>query len=337
MPAAAILNSTNVRNTLALAWSRMHLTVASVLAPSKAVETAARLFATPPRFAHTAREQELLATGTRFDIEMNWAPDQGRKGAASGGTASSASGVTTLAAWRFGAANRPAIVASHGWGGRGAQFRAFVPALLDAGYQVILFDHVGHGLSGGRESSLIHFMRGIGAVVSRVEAQGATVVALIGHSLGAAAAGAWLNASKRGMRTVLIAPPTSIERHSGWFARRLGLPESIRRQMQQQFERRLGHRWDEFELPQSVRNVRARALVVHDAGDREVAPASGLSLARAWPGARFLRTEGLGHRAILRDPDVVSDAVDFIADRVVFSPPPKRGEASAYFEPAPIA
>ena len=349
MPATATFNSTNVRNSIALAWSRMHLGVASVLAPSKAVETAARLFATPPRHAHTAREQELLATGTRFDIAF-WAPDQSGTSAASGVTPrtnSAASGVTpransaasgvTLAAWRFGAATRPAIVASHGWGGRGAQFRAFVPALLEAGYQVILFDHVGHGFSSGGESSLIHFMRGIDAVVSRVESQGANVVALIGHSLGAAAAGAWLNANKREMRTVLIAPPISIERYSGWFARKLGLPESVRSQMQQRFERRLGHRWDEFELPQSVRNVRAKALVVHDAGDREVTPASGLSLARAWPGARFLRTEGLGHRAILRDPQVATDVVDFIANRVVFSPPPTRGEASAYVEPAPSA
>jgi pimeloyl-ACP methyl ester carboxylesterase len=312
MPAAVALNSTNVRNTVALAWRRMHLGVASVLAPSRAVETAARLFATPPRHAHTAREQELLATGARFDVDG-------------------------LAAWRFGAAKRPAIVASHGWGGRGAQFRAFVPALLDAGYQVILFDHIGHGFSTGRESSLVHFMRGIDTIVARVEAQGASVVALVGHSLGAAAAGAWLNANGREMRAVLVAPPTSIERYSGWFARKLGLPEGVRRQMQQRIERALGHRWDEFELPQSVRHVRAQALVVHDAGDREVSPSSGLALARAWPGAKFLRTEGLGHRAILRDPDVVADAVDFNAGRVVFAPPPRRGEASPYLEPAPIA
>jgi pimeloyl-ACP methyl ester carboxylesterase len=335
MPATVALNSTNVRNSIALAWSRMHLGVASVLAPSRAVETAARLFATPPRHAHTAREQELLATGTAFEVSADWTPDQSRT-AASGVTNSNASGVT-LKAWRFGATTRPAIVMSHGWGGRGAQFRAFVPALLDAGYQVIVFDHIGHGFSSGRESSLVHFMRGIDAVVRRVESQGAPVVALIGHSLGAAAAGAWLNANGREMRAVLVAPPTSIERYSGWFARKLGLPESVRREMQQRIERALGHRWEEFEPPQSVRNVRAKALVVHDAGDREVAPASGLALARAWPGAKFLRTEGLGHRAILRDPEVVADVLDFITDRVVFAPPPKRGEASAYFEPAPIA
>lgn len=300
MPAAASLNSTNVRNSVSFAFNRLHLTVAAVLAPQRAIESAARLFATPPRFAHTAREQELLATGRPFEVV---APDG------------------PLAAWRFGNEERPAVVVSHGWGGRGAQFRAFVPRLLEAGYQVIVFDHVGHGLSQGTESSLIHFMRDIGAVVSRVEAKGATVAALIGHSLGAAAAGAWLNTTRRAMRAVLIAPPTSIERYSGWFARKLGLPEKLRRQMQQRFERRLGHRWDEFELPHSVSQVRAKALIVHDAGDREVAPSSGLALARAWPDGRFLRTEGLGHRAILRDPQVVEDAIDFIADRVVFARP----------------
>src|SRR5258707_4429115 len=123
MSAAASMNSTNVRNSIALVWHRLHLRVASVLAPRRAVETAARLFATPPRFAHTPRERELLATGERFDVI---APD------------------ARLAAWRFGNAGRPAIVASHGSGGRGAPFRALHPAVLAAGDQVIDIDHAGH-------------------------------------------------------------------------------------------------------------------------------------------------------------------------------------------------
>jgi hypothetical protein len=38
----------------------------------------------------------------------------------------------------------------------------------------------------------------------------------------------------------------------------------------------------------------------------------GEALARAWHGAQFLRTHGLGHRRVLRDPDVITQAVRFI-------------------------
>jgi pimeloyl-ACP methyl ester carboxylesterase len=291
------------------------LAVASVLAPEKAVDTATRLFSTPPRYAHTPGELEMLAHGQRFDVRI---------------------GFVTLAAWRFGSGDRPAVVVSHGWGGRGAQLRSFVEPLVDAGYQVVLFDHAGHGLSGGGEATLVDFVKALDAVVDAVEAGGTKVVAMIGHSLGSAAVAAWLNANARELRAVLIAPPTSVVRYSGFFARRLGLREPLRRAMQDRIERRYGRRWQEFELPQSVANVRAAALIVHDAEDRFVDIASGLALARAWRGARFVRTEGLGHRAVLRDPAVIRDAVDFITDRVVFPPAPARGEHSAFRAPAPI-
>jgi pimeloyl-ACP methyl ester carboxylesterase len=300
---------------MALLATRAQIALASAFAPERAVAIAARIFTTPPRFAHTEAEKALLATGVRFDVA---APD-GR-----------------IAAWRFGEAHRDAVLLSHGWGGRGAQLRSFVPALVAAGYQVVLFDHIGHGLSESRQTTLMHFVRGLDAVARHLESEGVQVVGAIGHSLGAAAITAWLNDSGRNLRAVLIAPPTSLERWARFFARRLGLAERLRDALQGEFERRLGRRWNDFELPQAVANIRAPALVIHDADDDDVTVASGLALARAWRGAGFVRTRGLGHRAILRDPGVVADAVDFIARRVVFAPPPAAGERSAFRAPAPV-
>jgi pimeloyl-ACP methyl ester carboxylesterase len=315
------INSTNVRNynpiaaALRLAWQRLDLAIASALAPDKAVETAVRLFSTPPRHGHTAPELALLASGERFDVRI---------------------GFDTLAAWRFGSAQQPTVILSHGWGGRGAQLRGFVKPLVEAGYQVVLFDHVAHGKSAGAEATLVHFIQGLDAVVGHVEATGARVAGVVGHSLGAAAAGAWLNATGRALRAVLVAPPTSVERYSGFFARRLRLREPVRRAMQERIERRSGQRWSQFELPHSVANVKAQALIVHDVDDHDVAFASGLALARAWPDARLVRTSGLGHRAVLRDDSVIRDAVEFLGDRVVFPPPPARGEKSAFSAPSPL-
>ena len=55
------------------------------------------------------------------------------------------------------------------------------------------------------------------------------------------------------------------------------------------------------------------ALVVHDRGDREVPFEHGETLARSWPGARLMVTEGLGHRRILRDPEVVRAVVEAVS------------------------
>lgn len=315
MLATLTRNSTNVRNAVALAKARMHFAIASALAPERAVETAARLFTTPPRFPHTAAELELLATGTRFEVR---------------------DGELSLMAWRFGRADRPVVLLSHGWGGRGAQFRAFVAPLVAAGYQVVLFDHVGHGHSGGVASSIVHFVRGIEAVARHVEHRGMPIAGVVGHSLGAAALGAWLNGNGREIRAVLVAAPISLQRYSRFFARRLGVSERVRGAMQERFERMLGRPWSDFELPDSVARVKAPALVIHDRVDGDIPVASGMALARAWPGARFVATRGLGHRRILRDETVARDVADFIADRVVFPRPPESAGARAFSAPAPI-
>jgi hypothetical protein len=73
----------------------------------------------------------------------------------------------------------------------------------------------------------------------------------------------------------------------------------------------------------AIDRVRAAALVI----DGE----SGLELARAWPDGRFSRLEAPDPR----NPAVVEDAVDFIARRVVFAPPPAPG-AATFGAPAPM-
>ena len=314
MAALPSSNSTNVRYLIQGLAARWQLRWSALWAPAAAADQAARLFMTPPRIPHTARELELLAMGTRFEVRE---------------------GDLSLMAWRFGRSDRPAVLLSHGWAGRGAQLRTFVKPLLEAGYQVVAFDHVGHGASGGTASTLIHFVRGLDAVARHLERNGAAIAGIVGHSLGAAAVGAWLNANGRELRAVLLAPPTSVERHSRFFARRLGLSEGVRRAMQERIERAIGQPWSAFELPQSVAKVRAPALVIHDGDDHEVRASAGLALARAWKDARFVATRGLGHRGVLRDEAVVRDIVDFIADRTVFPPPP-ADDTRAFAAPAPI-
>ncbi len=309
--------ATLVRATLVLPALRAGAAAASAIAPGWLARTAARRFITPPRHSHTAAELLALQFGQRLSID---------------------SPMGQLAAWRFGDSRLPAVIVSHGWGGRGAQFREFVPALLAAGFQVWLFDHVGHGESEGRQAPITDLAQGVASIVRAAGATGATVSGLIGHSFGSAAIGVALHKELKDLttvRVVQIAPPGSLIRHSHFFARMLGLPERVRAAMQWRLEQKIGRKWQEFELPGALERIRVKALVIHDEHDAKVRIEDGLAVARAWPDARFKRTRGLGHSRILRDPEVIAAAVDFLADRVSFPLPPQH-ESSALPRPAPL-
>jgi pimeloyl-ACP methyl ester carboxylesterase len=309
--------STIVRSALILPALRASIRAALAVAPAWLARTAARRFITPPRHAHTA--PELLALQRARPLSI-------------------ASPMGQLAAWQFGERGRPVVIASHGWGGRGAQFREFVPALVAAGFQVWLFDHVSHGMSEGSEAPITDFARGVASVVRAAESDGAALAGLIGHSLGSAAIGIALRhelKERTEIRVVQIAPPGSLIRYSHFFARMLGLPERVRAAMQWRLEQRIGVEWQEFELPGAVSRFSQKALVIHDEHDTEVAIEEGLALARAWPDARFMRTAGLGHRRLLRDPEVIAAAVNFLADRVSFPRPPGN-QSSSLPRPAPL-
>lgn len=309
--------STIVRSMFVLPALRASARAALAVAPAWLARTAARRFITPPRHAHTADERRALQGARRHTI---------------------ASPMGQLAAWQFGDPAQPAVIASHGWGGRGAQFREFVPALLAAGFQVWLFDHAGHGLSEGSEATITDLASGVARVAQAAQADGATVSGLLGHSLGSAAISVALRHELKNpaeLRVVQIAPPASLIHYSHFFARMLGLPERVRAAMQWRLEQRIGVKWQEFELPGAVAQLRQKTLVIHDEQDGEVAIEHGLAVARAWPDARFMRTDGLGHRRLLRDRKVIAAATDFLADRTTFPLPPDD-ESSAPPRPAAL-
>jgi hypothetical protein len=82
-----------------------------------------------------------------------------------------------------------------------------------------------------------------------------------------------------------------------------------------------------------ARPIRSHAavLVIDAAGS-----ARGLELARAWRGARYVAAPAHRAGSFRSDPAIVQDAIDFLADRVVFHRPPAPGETSAFHAPAAL-
>jgi pimeloyl-ACP methyl ester carboxylesterase len=208
----------------------------------------------------------------------------------------------------------PAVYLVHGWAGRRSDLAAFVAPLVARGHRVVAFDAPSHGDSapgafGARSSSLPEFVGALGAVV----AFHGPAHAVVAHSLGAAAAAAALADGMRTDRLAMLAPMASTTSYARRFAAMLGCGPRILRRLVRRVERRIAMPLHHFEVPDLGRAVQMPpTLIVHDVDDRSIPVADGSAIASAWVGTRMHRTSGLGHRRLLRDPDVVAEIVDFV-------------------------
>lgn len=208
----------------------------------------------------------------------------------------------------------PTVLLAHGWGGQASQWRTAVPALLAAGYRVVAFDALSHGASdagarGPGQSSLVEMSRSLLACAWHAGPVGA----VIAHSLGAAATALAIREGLPVDAAVLIGPPADMARASARLAWQLGVTPDVLALTQRNSERWLGMPWSAFNVPDVGRcRPVPPTLVVHDRDDREVDWQDGAAIAGAWPGARLLTTEGLGHRRILHDAATLSHAVGFL-------------------------
>jgi len=135
----------------------------------------------------------------------------------------------------------------------------------------------------------------------------------VGHSLGGAAVAMALGNGMEASRVVLLAPPADVRIFSDIFAETLAVPPSVQDTMHRNLEARLRMTWADLDIPALVRRLTPAALVIHDRDDADVPIAHGERIVEAWSGSRLVRTSGLGHRAILRDPAVVRHTVEFLA------------------------
>lgn len=194
---------------------------------------------------------------------------------------------------------------------------AFVDPLVAVGYRVIAFDAPAHGRSAGGESNLPE----IGEVILELARQHGPLQAVIAHSFGVLATLYAIGEGLNVARVVGISPPSSIEGLVDKFADGLAIPAAAMKVMRTLFEVRFGlDLWTRFSPLRLAQTTTIDVLIIHDDTDREVPWQEGEALAKAWPGARMLRTSGLGHRRILRDPQVITEVIAYVASYSIDKP-----------------
>jgi pimeloyl-ACP methyl ester carboxylesterase len=293
--------STIARNMLPLYWLRLSFLVGSCFAPGAVAARAGRLFATP----FGSSRSRALAAPTLGAIESNLRIDD-----------------IDIHTYCWGdPASQPYVLFAHGWSSHGTRVAPWIGPLRAAGYAVVAFDQAAHGRSSGRRTTLPDFTCHLIAVARHF----GPAAAVIGHSLGGAAAALALARGLQAERAVLIAPAADPVAAAERFSRFVWLAGHLARRMFARFEQAMRFDVAELQAHANAPLIGRPALVVHDLEDREVPWSEGERWARFWRDSRLLSTIGLGHNRIADDAGVIAAALRFlrgetVGDRVVSSP-----------------
>jgi pimeloyl-ACP methyl ester carboxylesterase len=282
------------RAAVATLLTRGFLRAAAVVSPRAVDRFVVRRFATPSRKPQRIVGARVAAAPLS---EPWWIQSQGEQ----------------IAVYTAGVG--PRVLLAHGWSGSADDMGPLAGELRAAGFSIVTLDMPAHGRSSGKQTNLPDMARAIRVVADRV----GPVAAVVGHSLGAAAA---LLAVREGLAAggvVALSPPGSVRYYLESLTRALGLPRARHDAVVALMEQRFGD-LTQFDGDVLARAVTVPGLVIHAIDDRAVPFSHGEAIAGAWRNCRLLALSGLGHRRPLQDPDVIEQIVGFVREAKDGSP-----------------
>jgi pimeloyl-ACP methyl ester carboxylesterase len=212
-----------------------------------------------------------------------------------------------LSTWRLG--QGPAVLLVHGWEDDTSLFGPLIEAFTTRGRAVVAFDLPGHGYSEGER---LDIETAADAVASVANGSG-PIEAAIGHSLGCKAlcfAKAWRGFTPQ--RLALIGSPVSQRIQWGRIVTHHGVPPEVADRALALREERLGFSIDRYDLAILKDQMDIPVLFVHSWDDEACAAEDVQALAPQWPNAETLFTDGLGHRLVAQDEDIIARLVAFV-------------------------
>lgn len=249
---------------------------------------AAKLFTTPIKHKVPKRELEMDLKSVKKAINV---PTIGKN----------------IITYQYGTSEHK-ILLVHGWSGRGTQLFKIADALLKIGYSTISFDAPAHGKSEGTTTIMSEFIHSI----LEIEKKFGPFEIAIGHSLGGMSV---LNAIKDGLKVdkaVIIGSGDIIQDILDEFTSKLGLKSEMSIQLRDHFEQKYEVEMDDFSAYKAAQKVQIPVLVIHDNDDPEVSVKAGIHIHKNLEKGLLFLTDGLGHRKILGNQNVINKIITFI-------------------------
>ena len=212
-----------------------------------------------------------------------------------------------IVVYEYGKSDKKVLLV-HGWSGRGTQLSKIADALLKEGFSTISFDAPAHGKASGKMSMMPHFIEAI-HYLSKKHGPFHTI---IGHSLGGMST---LKALKEGVsseKAVIIGTANSVTAITQEFVQNLHMDKEVAYLMKAQFDEKFEQNMDNYSGAISAQSVHIPTLVIHDKDDVDVHYKCAEEIHNQLKNSELYLTEGLGHRRILGDQNVINKITTFI-------------------------
>ncbi|QDW21966.1 alpha/beta fold hydrolase [Flavobacterium sp. KBS0721] len=258
------------------------------ISPKLVTRFAAKLFTTPVKHKVPKRELEMDQKSTKNTFFIPAI----RKN------------ITT---YKYGKSDHKVLLV-HGWSGRGTQLFKIADELVQNRYSTISFDAPAHGKSEGKTTIMSEFI----ASILEIDKQYGPFEIAIGHSLGGMSV---LNAIKDGLKVkkaIIIGSGDIVHDILQEFVSKLGLKTEISNRLRDHFENQYQLKMDDFSAYRAAQKIEIPVLVIHDKDDPEVPVKAGIHIHKNLQNGNLFLTEGLGHRKILGNQNVIKKIIDFI-------------------------
>ena len=199
----------------------------------------------------------------------------------------------------------PMVIFFHGWGGSASQFFPLMSGLSRCGLSSLAIDHLGHGQSEAKPTTLGQSIDTTNAVIEHVrKSTNEGFAAIVGHSTGCIAIANARPALINEIPLFLISP---VFNYKLFFLKRLVKlklhPDAVK-QYATRFGKTYKLNYAKFDLATRLTKYADVAIIAHEESDAESAVSNSLTFCQKNPLTRLLLTKELDHNRIINSESV---------------------------------
>ena len=200
------------------------------------------------------------------------------------------------------------VLLAHAWSGRGTQMYAIADKILENSMMIISFDGPAHGLSEGKTTTPLEFVK----TIEFLNEKYGPFEAAVGHSFGSISLLKSVSNGLKLNKLVVIGTEFSITSIIENLLENLHLKSKIVPKLKKKLADKFNGDIEIYSAEKSAKNITIPTLVLHDTKDINVDVSNAYKLRQNLVNGELLVTNGLGHRKILRDKSIINKIVEFI-------------------------